>query len=271
MDVIRSHWWKLLVLSVLLFALVWWALIPWHIYENGLPALAEVVEVWNTGSTVNDEPLAGLRLAVQPLDGDPFQVKKYCRVSFGSEWLFREGAQVEVRYDPRFPGRVALYSAPCDGENASMVLIALGVTTTIFLSFFFMPVLLGRYLKDDLLIKGIPARATVIKVWDTGVTVNDQPRLGLLLEVYPTHGQPYEVETKQVIPYSQLPGLVSGQEIQVRVDRENPRRLRLVTFGKSESPPDAAERLEMLEVLRTRHLISEEEYQQIKQGILETI
>jgi hypothetical protein len=272
MSFLRANFLKLLVLVVLGAALFWWVYIPWHIFENGEPAQARVVEVWDTNTTVNDEPLIGLRLEVQPTNAPAFQVERSCRWSLQSQHLFRSGAQVEVRLDPRFPGRVIMVSADCDQAFTSMWLTALGTIGFIVLSFIFAPVLANRFLfHSDLHRKGIPARAVVVKTWDTNVTINNKPQVGVFLHLRSETGEEMDIESKLVVPYASLASLYPGAEMQVKYDPRKPSRLIVLAYGPAQDQVDPAARLEKLEKLRAENLIFEEEYQQMRKSILDEI
>jgi hypothetical protein len=68
-----------------------------------------VLEVKDTGTTVNNQPRVRLRLRVQPEDGPPFEVERKLLVSRLA--IPRVGERVEVAYDPddryRFTFRAA--------------------------------------------------------------------------------------------------------------------------------------------------------------------
>src|SRR5512137_273215 len=49
---------------------------------------------------------------------------------------------------------------------------------------------------NRLLTTGEAAQATVLRLWDTGVKLNDNPQVGLMLEVRPASRPAYQVETK---------------------------------------------------------------------------
>jgi hypothetical protein len=265
-----KNWWKFLILAALAGAAVWWILVPWYIYENGTPAQARVLKVWDTNSTINDEPVYGLLLEVQPAGGPVYQVERSCRASYASQWLFKPGAAVQVKYYPRLPQRVVMTSASCDQEYASFWMIGLGTVGFIIFSFLITPLVFGRLLfQSDLEIKGIPARATVINTWDTGVTVNNQPRLGLLLHVFPESGEDFDIETKMIIPHSRLPGVYPGAELDIRYDPKKPSRILLVSAADAEASPDPAARLRRLDALLAEHLISQEEYDKMRQSVLD--
>lgn len=76
---------------------------------------------------------------------------------------------------------------------------------------------------------GRPAMATVISASDTGVMVNNQPRLRLELEIAPTDGSPpYRVTTRRVVGYSGLASVRPGSQLLVSVDRRKPERFEFV-------------------------------------------
>lgn len=93
---------------------------------------------------------------------------------------------------------------------------------------FIVPTILNWRKNRHLLRHGEPARAKILKIWDTGVTVNDNPQVGLLLAVYPENRDPYQAETKKVISRLQIPQIQSGAEVEVRYDRRNPLEVALV-------------------------------------------
>lgn len=76
---------------------------------------------------------------------------------------------------------------------------------------------------------GRPALATVISASDTGVMINNRPRLRLELEIAPTDGSPpYRLTTRRVIGYGGLASTRPGARLLVSVDREKPERFDFV-------------------------------------------
>lgn len=73
----------------------------------------------------------------------------------------------------------------------------------------------------DLVTEGMPARATVLKAWQTGVIVNHNPQIGLHLKIYPSQGPPYEVETKAIVNQLHLAQLQIGNQIAVKIDPQD--------------------------------------------------
>lgn len=74
---------------------------------------------------------------------------------------------------------------------------------------------------------GVSAKATVLKIWDTGITVNNNPVVGFLLEVVPEEGPPYQAETKAIISRLDIPQIQPGAVLPVKYDPENPKRVAL--------------------------------------------
>jgi hypothetical protein len=117
--------------------------------------------------------------------------------------------------------------------------------------------------------QGLPAEATVLKVWDTGWTINDDPRVGLLLQVRPPGGTPYQVETKSVVSRLVVARLQPGAVVQVRYDPHDARKVSLALDARiKEGARSAAERLAVLEDLRARDLVTPEEYEAKRKEIL---
>jgi hypothetical protein len=75
----------------------------------GEPADALVLDIWDTGITVNDDPVIGLNVRVERADGTTYEAKiAKSRVSRVHIPQFQPGQRVPVRVDPRDPKRVAL-------------------------------------------------------------------------------------------------------------------------------------------------------------------
>lgn len=74
----------------------------------GVPAPATVVQIWDTGVTVNDDPVVGFLLDVKPADRPAFQAKTKALVSRLDVPRVQPGAQLKVMYDPKDTSRVAI-------------------------------------------------------------------------------------------------------------------------------------------------------------------
>lgn len=74
---------------------------------------------------------------------------------------------------------------------------------------------------------GVLATATVVKIWDTGMTVNDDPVVGFLLEVRPEDRPAYQAQTKMLISRLAIPQIQPGAVVTVRYDPVEPSRVSL--------------------------------------------
>ena len=81
---------------------------------------------------------------------------------------------------------------------------------------------------------GQVGRAEILRIWDTGITVNDDPVVGFLLQVEQEGKEAYQAETKLRISRVQVPQFQPGAVVPVRIDPENPARVSLdiYDFGK---------------------------------------
>lgn len=80
-----------------------------RLQESGEPATARIIEVWDTGMTVNDNPVIGLRVKVSRGDGSVYTATiAKSLVSRIHIPQLQPGATVPVRIDPQDSANVAL-------------------------------------------------------------------------------------------------------------------------------------------------------------------
>lgn len=80
-----------------------------RLQESGVPASARILEIWDTGITVNDDPVIGMRVEIGRPDGTayPATIPKSL-ISRLDIPRFQPGATVQVRIDAQDPALVAL-------------------------------------------------------------------------------------------------------------------------------------------------------------------
>ena len=76
--------------------------------ETGMAASAEVLEVWDTGVRLNDNPVVGFRLRVTLEDGTSYEAETRNVVSVVHIPQVQPGAVLPVKVDPEDHARVAL-------------------------------------------------------------------------------------------------------------------------------------------------------------------
>jgi hypothetical protein len=118
----------------------------------------------------------------------------------------------------------------------------------------------------------ISAQARVMKVWDTGVSINDNPQVGLLLHVMPSMSAAFDVETKLVVSRLNAALVQPGITADVKYDAQNPKRLQIVNLNVEGIGAGSAEaRLEQLKVLLDKRLITEDEYNRKREEIIQAL
>ena len=110
-----------------------------------------------------------------------------------------------------------------------IAVVAVGITLIVMVLFF-------RSLRRDfremaqaqeILAAGEPAEAKVVRMWDTGTTLNDNPQVKFLLEVRPSGRAPYQAEVKCYVSRLRLSQVQPGNVIAVRIDRQDETKIAL--------------------------------------------
>lgn len=75
---------------------------------------------------------------------------------------------------------------------------------------------------------GVAAEAVILRIWDTGITVNDDPVIRMDVEVYPAEGKAWAATIpKSLISRLDIPQFQPGQTIHVRYDPKDRTRVGL--------------------------------------------
>jgi hypothetical protein len=77
---------------------------------------------------------------------------------------------------------------------------------------------------------GIPAQATIQNVWQTGTYVNNNPQVGLQLEVRPPTGVAYVTQTNAIIPLVNIPQFQPGAVVPVKIHPTDPSKVILDVY-----------------------------------------
>jgi hypothetical protein len=100
----------------------------------------------------------------------------------------------------------------------------------VFLIFFISCVITKNYRRVNKI--GEPAVAVVLDISDTGITINDNPKVRMKLNVYPKKGAPFEATIKQVVSRVTIPRI--GDRVYVKFDPNNPTNVILLYKKDSE-------------------------------------
>lgn len=80
----------------------------------------------------------------------------------------------------------------------------------------------GSVQNREVLAHGVSAPATIVRVWETGTRLNNQPQVGLVLQVQPADKPAFQAEAKMFISYLLAAQLQPGKLVNVRYDPQNP-------------------------------------------------
>lgn len=90
----------------------------------------------------------------------------------------------------------------------------------------------GKLSKRDFEAHAETAPATILKVWQTGMVLNDvNPQIGLQLNVQPANRPAFQAEAKMFVQMIQIPQLQPGVAVQVKYDARNPSKIEVESVG----------------------------------------
>jgi hypothetical protein len=79
--------------------------------------------------------------------------------------------------------------------------------------------------RQQLLMTGIPANGRILQLLDTGMMVNNNPQVRIVVQVEPPGRPPYPAECTMVISHLAIPRVQPGMMVAVKFDPVNPARI----------------------------------------------
>lgn len=186
----------------------------------GLPGKARILEVRDTGVTINNSPQLKLILEVKNSYGQTYTTHCRVLVSRINPWAYSPGMEMPVKIDPKNEKNVVIDTDAVAASPAA---------ASPFQQQYSQPVVNTAALQDELAkmqlendairATGRPARAIVKKYTWLGIYVNgNNPFVHLELEVLPEHSGSFSAGAKGVIAEASVPKFQPGQEIFVKYD-----------------------------------------------------
>jgi hypothetical protein len=83
----------------------------------------------------------------------------------------------------------------------------------------------GRTEACAILAVGAPAQARILRLIDTGTTINDDPVVDFVLEVTPNDGPAYEATARGLVGRLDVPRVQPGTLVAVKFDPQAPERV----------------------------------------------
>jgi hypothetical protein len=108
---------------------------------------------------------------------------------------------------------------------SNMIYLIVGSTLVIILGTFLIIYLMGRSRRkksENLMATGVQGVATVLALQDTGMLVNNNPRVTLSMEITLPNKPPYQATKTMVIPMIRMSQVQVGSTVQVVVDPSQP-------------------------------------------------
>ena len=187
-----------------------------RLQKTGLSGTARILEVKDTGVTINNNPQVKLMLEVKNSFGQKYNAQCRMLVSRINPNAFMPGMEVPVKIDPKNEQNVVI-------DFSSSVQATPGVS-------FSQPneaalkSELEQMQKDNeaISLSGRPARAIIKKYTWLGANVNgNNPYVELELEVLPENAASFSGNAKAVIAEASVPKYQPGKEIFVKYDFYN--------------------------------------------------
>ncbi len=196
--------------------------------KDGVAAQGTILRTWDTGTTINDNPVVGFALNVTPSTEPAFQVEMKQLVSRIQIGAFLPGATVQVMYDPNDHKKVKIQSVlgmPGTGAPAMMGAPA-GNPQQIE-----QMLLAKEKAYNAIRSMGEAAQATILSATDMNIRVNEAASMMMLcLEVHPTNKPVFQAETQGAISDIARAKYAPGQTIWVKF---NPNDLTQVALDHS--------------------------------------
>ena len=185
-----------------------------RLQKTGLPGKATIVEVRDTGVTINNSPQVKLMLEVKNSFGQKYNAQCRVLVSRINPNMFIPGMEVPVLIDPKNEQNVVIdYRAGNQSAAAASILAHPDKTAW--------EAELVQFQKDNdaILLSGKPARAIIKKYTWLGAYINgNNPFAELELEVLPENGPAFSGKARGAFSEASLPKYQPGCGIFVKYD-----------------------------------------------------
>jgi hypothetical protein len=177
--------------------------------KTGISATAVILEVSDTGTTINGNPQVKLKLEVQPAHRFPYQAETKVLISRLQTSYFQPGSIIPVKIDPNNPKNIALDTTSgntgnlTEARKAQLEKMLMETDKT------------NRKIAET----GRSSRAIVLKYEELGANVNgNNPAVKLLLEVLAEDRARFKAEAIGVLKEASVPKFQPGEEIEVKYD-----------------------------------------------------
>ncbi|HEY6063451.1 MAG TPA: hypothetical protein VIV35_07565 [Chitinophagaceae bacterium] len=117
-----------------------------------------------------------------------------------------------------------------------LIIVVFGGMFYLFYRLFFKPMINAARLQKT----GLPGKATILEVKDTGVTINNNPQVKLMLEVKNSYGQKYNTQCRVLVSRINPNMFMTGMELPVLIDPKNEQNVVIDYSGSTKASTAAA-------------------------------
>jgi hypothetical protein len=175
--------------------------------KTGIPAPAVILDVQDTGVSMNNSMQARLTLQVTPAGRPPFQAVATTFVNRFQVGMLVPGAPVNVKYDPNDITKVAIESLSAGGMSAMNMQSVQAA------------VLAQDQYYEQLRRTGEEALATIVTADETNIRAAEGGSVfRFTLDVQPRVGEPFRAETQAAIADQSRAKYSVGKQVYVRFD-----------------------------------------------------
>lgn len=126
-------------------------------------------------------------------------------------------------------GGIGVASAFLAGDMISGIIVS---CVLVFVFFIMWRMIIGPMISTSYILKnGKDAEGTILETWDTGVTVNNSPQIGMLVEVRQPGRPPYQTKTKAIASRLQVQYYQPGMILGLKVHPTKPEKITVTSIG----------------------------------------
>jgi hypothetical protein len=120
---------------------------------------------------------------------------------------------------------ITLFGLGISGVTLAIICVSVLGTLVITVAAIAVPFYLlrkNRERAEQLMATGTQGEATILSLEDTGMRINDNPRVTVKLEIRMPYGMPYQITKTMTIPLIRLSQVQVGAVVPVMVDMSDP-------------------------------------------------
>lgn len=106
-----------------------------------------------------------------------------------------------------------------------IVSVAISAIVILIAARVFLKLARGSKVARELLANGLPAQARILALGETGVMVNNNPAVDILMEVQAPNREPWQVKTRMIVSMLRLGSIQPGAIVPVKYSAEDPQQV----------------------------------------------